>query len=88
MKALRHTLYWLYIFNCMSLPSRPKKELRPIAVTTRLSKKSAEQLKTLAKEHNISQADVLEYLIQHEFKEFEKKTENSNKKSASNDSNT
>jgi len=55
----------------MSLPKLPKKEPRVVPVSVRLSKNTAEQLKTLAKEHNLSQADVLEYLVQNEFKNFE-----------------
>lgn len=50
----------------MSLPKLPKKEPRPVAVTLRLSKKVADGLKTLARDHNMSQADVVEYLIRQE----------------------
>lgn len=52
---------------CMSLPSMPKKEPRPIAVTIRLSKVAVEQLKKLANTHNLSQADVIEHLIREEY---------------------
>jgi hypothetical protein len=55
----------------MALPSLPKKEPRPIPVTIRLSKRAADQLKTLAKEHNMSQADVMEHLLQTEFKTWQ-----------------
>jgi hypothetical protein len=57
----------------MALPSLPKKEPRPVPVTVRLSKRASEQLRTLAKEHNMSQADVIEYLLQIEFKSWESK---------------
>lgn len=57
----------------MALIKMPKKEPRPSAVTVRLSKKAVEHLKTLAKEHNRSQADVVEFLIQQEFKSYESK---------------
>lgn len=71
----KHCVIHLYeITNLfMALPSLPKKEPRPVAVTVRLSKKAAEQLKTLAREHNMSQADVIEHLLQTEFKAWEGK---------------
>lgn len=47
----------------MNLPTLPKKEPRPIAVTVRLSKIAVDQLKSLSKTHNMSQADVIEFLI-------------------------
>lgn len=56
------------IVEPMALPSLPKKEPRSVPVTVRLSKKASDQLKTLAKEHNLSQADVIEHLLQSEFK--------------------
>lgn len=58
---------------CMALPSLPKKEPRTTSLTVRLSKKASEQLKTLAKEHNMSQADVIEHLLSHEFKAWQDK---------------
>jgi hypothetical protein len=57
----------------MSLPRRPKKDPRTEPVTVRLSKRSADQLRSLAKSHNISQADVVEYLLLQEFKAFQKR---------------
>lgn len=54
------------------LPKLPKKEPRPTAVTIRLSKQAVANLKMLADEHNLSQADVIEYLIQQATKEFKK----------------
>jgi len=55
----------------MALPTKPKKEPRPIAVTIRVSSSTVQALKELAKEHNLSQADVIEYLIQAERREKE-----------------
>lgn len=58
----------------MTLPMKPKKDPRPIAVTVRLSKRASDALKTLAKKNNLSQADVIEYLIDHEMKHSGKKS--------------
>lgn len=52
------------------LPKLPIKEPRPIAVTVRLSKRANEGLKILAKEHNLSQADVVEFLILETFNRY------------------
>ena len=57
----------------MALPMNPKKEPRPVAVTVRLSKASADLLKSLAKDHNMSQADVIEYLVREESEKGKKK---------------
>lgn len=57
----------------MALPSLPKKEPRPVPITIRLSKRAAEQLRTLARAHNMSQADVIEHMLGEEYKFFEKK---------------
>jgi len=57
----------------MVLPSRPKKEPRTEPVTVRLSKQSADQLRTLAREHNISQADVIEHLLEGEYSQFQRR---------------
>lgn len=57
----------------MSLPKMPKREPRPVPITVRLSKKAVDQLKSMAKENNLSQADVLEHLIQQEFNASDKK---------------
>ena len=57
----------------MPLPMKPKKEPRPIPVTVRLSKRAVDSLKELANKNNLSQADVIEYLIQQEIKHSEKK---------------
>jgi hypothetical protein len=64
----------------MALPSLPKKEPRPVPVTVRLSKRAADQLKTLAKEHNMSQADVMEHLLQTEFQVWQARELNPIKK--------
>lgn len=55
------------------LPTLPKKEPRPIAVTVRLSKTAVDSLKALADTHNMSQADVIEYLIAQAASEMPKK---------------
>lgn len=55
------------------LPKMPKKEPRPIAVTVRLSKTAVDNLKFLADEHNLSQADVIEHLIDEATEEYSKK---------------
>lgn len=47
----------------MQLPVLPEKERRPVAVTVRLSKTAVARLKNLAKAHNMSQADVIEFLL-------------------------
>jgi hypothetical protein len=57
----------------MALPSMPKREPRQVSVTIRLSKRSADQLKMLAKEHNLSQADVVEYLLDYEYANYQKR---------------
>lgn len=57
----------------MALPKYEKKDPRPIAVTVRLSAKAVDALKKMAKDHNMSQADVIEYLIKQEFKTLETK---------------
>jgi hypothetical protein len=57
----------------MALPVRPKKETKPALVTLRLSKKTADWLRILAKEHNMSQADVVEHLVHDEYKAFTSK---------------
>jgi len=63
----------------MVLTKMPKKDPRPVAVTVRLSKTAVDQLKVLAKEHNQSQADVMEHLIRQEYKVFETGKPNTNK---------
>lgn len=57
----------------MALPSLPRKEPRTVSVTVRLSGTRAAQLKELARGHNMSQADVIEYLIEDEWKVSVKK---------------
>lgn len=49
------------------LPKLPRKDPRPVQVGVRLSEKAADQLKKLADTHNMSQADVIEYLILQEY---------------------
>lgn len=57
----------------MTLPTLPKKDPRTVSMSFRVSKRTAEQLKSLAKDHNMSQADVIDFLIQQEFKTQELK---------------
>lgn len=52
----------------MTLPKLPKKSPRPNAVTVRISKEAVKALKELADKNNLSQADVIEYLILNEAK--------------------
>lgn len=52
----------------MALPVIPKKDPRPVARTFKLSEKSADWLKRASRDHNMSQADVIEHLIQQEMK--------------------
>lgn len=49
----------------MELPTLPAREKRPVAVTVRLSKTAVGRLRSLAKAHNMSQADVIEHLLAH-----------------------
>lgn len=58
----------------MALPKKQKTDPRPIAVTVRLSIKAVEALKLLAKEHNLSQADVVEHLILQEQKSYSRRS--------------
>lgn len=59
----------------MNLPMLPKKEPRPTAVTVRLSKGCVANLKMLADAHNLSQADIIEHLINQTATEFSKQVE-------------
>lgn len=54
----------------MVLPKKDPKPQRPKAITIRVSKDTYTQLKSLAESHNLSQADVIEYLIKTEYKQF------------------
>lgn len=53
----------------MALPKAIKTAPRSVAITVRLSEKTVSNLKALAKANGLSQADVIEFLIQHEFNE-------------------
>lgn len=57
----------------MALPIIPKKEPKPIAVSFRLSRTAVDCLKKLSEAHNLSQADVIEYLVKQEYKTFQEK---------------
>lgn len=50
----------------MALPTKQKRDK---AVTVRLSEQSYEQLVKLAENHGLSQADVIEHLLQQETEE-------------------
>ena len=51
------------------LPTPPK---RDIALTIRVSSKTQTDLKSLAKKHNLSQADVIEHLVAQEVREMKR----------------
>lgn len=61
------------------LPTLPKYEPRPVSLTVRLSERALKQLKALAANHNMSQADVLEILLQ---QAIERETSDGKKKKA------
>lgn len=56
----------------MALPKKTKKEARSVSVTVRLAASVSTHLKTLASEHGLSQADVVSYLIENEYKKWTK----------------
>lgn len=57
----------------MKLPKMPQKQTRDKALTVRLSAKTVERLKRMALNHNMSQADIIELLIENAFKANSKK---------------
>ncbi len=57
----------------MAIQPNPKKEPRPVAVTVKLSKRGAEQLRHLADILNKSQGEIVDALVAIEFKSHEKK---------------
>ncbi len=57
----------------MAISANPKKELRPIPVTIRLSKRGADQLRKLSEFLNKSQGEIVDELVSAEFKAQEKK---------------
>lgn len=59
--------------NPMSLPILPKKGGNTIAFTVRLNPITIDNIKTLAKEHGLSQSNVLTYLVNKEYEKFVKK---------------
>lgn len=65
--------YTRHTFGDMALPVKAKKETRPVSISFRVSARAASNLKTLAKEHNLSQADVIEHLILAEYVRYERK---------------
>ena len=56
----------------MSLPTLKKFEKRPKGISLRLSEQTVKQLKKLAHEHNLSQADVITLLVEQEFQKSSK----------------
>lgn len=50
----------------MALPTIPKKENRSVPMTIRLTKRGAEALRSLAKDHNMSAGQVVEHLVNQE----------------------
>lgn len=57
----------------MAITPNPKKDPRPIPVTVRLSKKGADQLRRLSELLNKSQGEIVDELVQEEFRAQEKK---------------
>lgn len=64
----------------MTLPRLPKKTPKTVSVTIRLSPDVANYLKVLSKEHGLSQADVVEYLISAEYKLYIERKKAKNEK--------
>ena len=56
----------------MVLRPLPKKDPRPKALTVRVSTKTYEQLLQLAEANNLSQADVIEQLLEEEYRRLKK----------------
>lgn len=54
----------------MALPSLPKQHKRDRALTVRISEICVNNLKALAQAHNLSQSDVIEYLINDEMDRY------------------
>ena len=57
----------------MALPTNPKKDPRPVAVSLKLSKRAVDALRALSKAHNMSQGEVVEHLVLQELKESKSK---------------
>ena len=57
----------------MALPTLGKSGKRSKAIALRLTEETANQIKKLAKDHNLSQADVVTLLVQEEFEKSLKK---------------
>ena len=51
----------------MTLPKKPTREPRPVAVTVKLTEQASKRLKALARENNLSQGEVVEYLVKSEW---------------------
>lgn len=63
----------------MTLPKLPDNGPRNVGVSFRISKISADQLKALAKSNGLSQADVIEWLLDRECQAQNKKKSESKK---------
>lgn len=50
------------------LPDFPRRAARDVSLSVRLSNETVNQLKTLASRHNLSQADIIECLLDAECK--------------------
>ena len=57
----------------MALPKKEKREVRSVSVSFRVTSRVAQGLKLLAKDHNLSQADVVEFLVMDELEKYERK---------------
>jgi len=66
----------------MTLPKLPDNGPRNVGVSFRISKVAADQLKALAKDNGLSQADVMEWLLDREYHAqlHKKKTETKKEK--------
>ena len=64
----------------MTLPKLPDNGPRNVGVSFRISKVSADQLKALAKSNGLSQADVIEWLLDREYQALKKRPESKKEK--------
>jgi hypothetical protein len=61
------------LMSLMALTPKPKREQKSVPITFRATRRVSAALTALAKEHNLSKADVLEELILGEFASLENK---------------
>lgn len=57
----------------MPLPTKPKKDPKSIPASFRLSERTVKNLQILKEKHNLSKAEIIEYLVDQEMKHLEKK---------------